>query len=309
MNNLTVSQDGCCPSCTSDNWKLAKVIVASGTSVVDTESDGGGWGAGVGSGGVGVNYQGVNLDTKGTFTTTEAAKFADLEPQMPDCYNKKSSLISNCTNAMIKSQEGIEKVDRLALKLDTIKPHMFGGISDRDFQRLREEYDSCAATLKTIEEYDINKALWDKMRVCGRCGESFVTTADMQQANSRKIKIPKFTFKGEDGRCPSCMSYIWKTTDAFFDIKIRELQSVCSLAKKKLDEAVDYANNSTNGGFFKKLWKEMTTPTPEKAQEAVDKAQSQLANVFQRRKEGIKQFNNFEKVRVCVECEKLYMLE
>jgi hypothetical protein len=50
------------------------------------------------------------------------------------------------------------------------------------------------------------------------------------------------------------------------------------------------------------------TLTPEKAQESLDQAQAQLANIFVKQKTAHAQYPDFIAVRICVECEKLYQL-
>lgn len=320
-----VSIDGRCPSCASDDWKLAKVIVSKGTTMVDTESEGGGWGVGVGAGqghgGVGVNYQGVTLDTKGTLITADAARYA--APQMPEQCNKKSSLFSKIVNSRTSARDAIEKIDEFASNLDAIKPGLFSHVpSDINIEMYRKNYEESISILAPILEisleYEVEKELWEKTRVCCRCGESFVTDNDKHHASTRKIeKILPYTFEGENRRCPSCKSYVWKTANAFFEIRLRELQANCDTAKNMLESAVNIANKPKKTGFFNQLWNKVEKAinmTPEKAQTMVDDAQAQLNNIIQKRNEALQQHPsiqqnpNFNKVRVCVECEKLYKL-
>lgn len=314
MSKYRVSTDGNCPSCSGSDWKLSKVIVASGTTIVDTESNGGGWGVGTGfgqgHGGVGVNYQGVNLDTKGTFTTVGAAVYA--APQIPDGYNNRSSFLNNCAAHISRASNGIIKIDGLASGTEAIKLGFFSLCgSSGFFDGCRKAYDENASLLEPFQIYEVKKALWDRTRVCCRCGVDFVTSDDKHQAIESMTAIPKFTFEGEHRKCPNCKSYVWKTLDAFFDIKIRELQAGLDTAKKRLEDAVKFANTPQKPGFLNQLWNKVEnaiTPTPERAQKEVAQAQSLLADIFQRKKDAIQQYSDFEKVRVCAECEKLYQL-
>lgn len=301
-----VSDDGRCPSCASDDWKLAKVIVSSGTTIIETESEGGGWGVSAGRGGVGVNYQGMNLDTKGTLKTADVDKYA--APQMPDSYNDKLSILHDCQKQISEARSGITKVDAFALNRESIKPGFFDSFKDSNFVEWRSTYDKNVAILETFRRYEISRALWEKMRVCNRCGEGYVTTED-KQASARKITIPEYTFDGVNRKCPYCNSYVWKAANAFFEIKLLELQNKCDVAKTNHSKAVECANKSSSG-FWVKVQKFITIK-PEDAQKEVDFTELQLTEMRQRQKEAIEQYphHDYEKVRVCINCENLYLLD
>lgn len=308
MKEPIESFDGSCPSCSSDDWKLARVIVSSGTTIVESESEGGGWGVGVQQGGgFGLNYQGVNLDTKGTFTTVDAAIYA--APQLPDQYDKKHSLLQSRKDQLSSATNCMQKLHDFASRLDSVTP---GFCSPDFFETRRNAYDNSVKKLESFQEYEVNKALWDKMRVCSRCGESFVTANDRQQANAYKITFPKFSFEGQERQCPNCKTYGWKTADAFFKIKILELESEFEAAKKTLEDAVNFTNKPQKPGFLNQLWSKVEiafTVTPDQAQKRVNTAKVKLGIILKRQEEAIQQYPDLSKVRVCVNCKKLYLLD
>jgi len=301
-----VSNDGRCTSCASDDWKLAKVIVSSGTTIVDTESDGGGFGVSAGRGGLGLNYQGMNLDTKGTLKTADVDKYS--APQMPPNYNEKLSILQDCHKQISEARGGILKADAYASNRLAVKPGFFDFFKDSNFEDWRNAYDKNVAILETFRLYEVNMALWDKTRVCNRCGEAFVAAND-KLASERKIAIPEYTFDGAQRKCPFCNSYVWKTAEAFFDIRIRELQNESDSAHKTLVKAVELANKPS-GGFLVKIQK-FVTIKPEDAQKEVERIESQLADMRKRQQEGIELYPHpdYGKVRVCVRCENLYLLD
>jgi hypothetical protein len=218
MKEPRVSSDGSCPACSGVDWKLSKMMVLAGVTNVDTESSGGGFGigggVGRGHGGVGVNYQGVDLSTTGTHTTATAVEYA--APQAPDQYDRKYYWLEECSNLLKKAAEEVVKIDQFATTIENIKPGLFSSAgSDAGLENCEKRYKTCCDHLTAFQAYERDKALWDRTRICMRCGESFVTTEDRQSSRA-SFDVPEFQFEGKHRRCPYCKAHQWKTAEVFF---------------------------------------------------------------------------------------------
>lgn len=306
MKEPKLSNDGNCPACSGVDWKLAKVLVLAGVTNIDTESDGGGFGVGVGGRGVNVNYQGLDLSTTGTHTTGTAAEYA--APKAPDQYDKKDHWLKECSNVLKQAAGGGVKIDQFAATTEKITPGLFS-ISDTNgyLESCEKYYKECCDHLIAFQAYEREKALWDRTRVCQRCGESFVTNED-RQSSKASFDVPELLFEGKHRRCPKCNSYQWKTAEVFFSIKTRQLEEKLKVDMERLQEALDYASNPSDGGFWKKLGRKLLTLKPEDAKRNVEQTQVKLSATIEARDQTIQHHPDFQNTRVCSACEASYTL-
>ena len=97
MQEPANSIDGNCPNCSSQDWRLAKMLVLGNVTNVDLNSRGGGFGItgglGRGQGGAALNYQKHNLETSGTHTAGLALEYAS--PPQPSDYGSKDELFND----------------------------------------------------------------------------------------------------------------------------------------------------------------------------------------------------------------------
>jgi len=308
MNVAKLSHTGNCPTCAGTDWKLAKMMFLAGHSTVNTTSSGGGFGAsagiGRGQGGVGVNYQAINLNTTGSHATGITLEYAP--PQPPAHYEEKATLLQECSALLTETEEAIKKIKQFAHSADSIKPGIFSASSESRIHGCEARYSKLREKLLLIQSYEKSKSLWDLTRICGRCGESFVTP-EAQSRSKDSFDIPVFHFSGMNQKCPHCNSYQWKTSQAFFKVKIDRLQSEVLKNKKDVETALedDRATIANEGGFLTRLGRKLFSEKPETAILKLAESKKRLSAALAARDEVMKQPAARE-LHVCSACEAIY---
>lgn len=307
MKEPKLSDDGNCPTCSGIDWKLARVLVLDGVTNIDTESNGGGFGIGVGSAGVNVNYQGLDLSTTGTHTSATAQEYAPPIP--PNQYDRKDYWVKECSNVLKQAADKIVKVDQFAVTSERITPGFFSNsITDGDIESCEKKYKECSNHLIEFRAYESEKALWDRTRVCMRCGDSFVTDKDIK-STAASFDVPEFLFEGKGRRCPNCNSYQWKTADAFFSIKIRQLEGELKSGMDIFQWTLDKSKKLNNGGLLSQPILRLLAVKPEDAKKIVEQTQAELTAMNEAREQAIKHHQDLKGIRVCSSCETSYILE
>ena len=256
------------------------MIVLEGMTHIDLASSGGGYGVevglGRGHGGLGVNYQKVNFATSGLHTSDISLTYAPPTP--PDSYDKNQYYRDQCEEILKRAEDKVKELDEFSTSTKGIHP---GGSNagHSNLISLRSTYQRMLNYLVLNQSYDSKKAIWEKTRVCLRCGDCFITNQD-QQSSQVSERLPEFKFTAEERRCPECKDYMWKTAKTFFTIKIRELEDNLKFDLERQKEAVNYANNPNEGGFWKKLGRKLLTLSPEDANKKVAHSQVKLAGIY-----------------------------
>lgn len=297
-----LSNDGNCPACFGGDWKLAKVLVLNGVSHINTESDGGGFGVGFGRGGVSVNYQNLDLSTSGTHTTATALEHA--APEQPDQYPRLAHWLGECSSAIEKAANGIVEVDKFAENHEKLKPGMFGRFNIEVFEK---NYTKASKYLQSFQIYQCQVELWNRTRVCQRCGEGFVTEND-RRLSKTSIKVPDFIFEGIKRRCPTCHSFHWKTPEAYLSIKIRALEEVLKRDKSNLENAFDRANKPIDRDFKNLSDRTLLNSKYEDAKIKVEETQAKLTATIEERDHAISHHPDFKNIRICSDCEAIYTI-
>ncbi len=308
MKEPKVSINDNCPSCNSSDWKLAKMLVLGGITNINYESSGGGFGVSAGRGGVGVNYQGVDLSTTGTQTVAIADEYAP--PMPPNEYINKDSWIKKCSDSLKNSAETILKIDEFAKNIESVKPGFFS-LSNKSSSLSVEvdNYKKSSEKLLEFQKYELDKAIWDRTRVCSRCGDSFITPKDKQLAISN-LKVPEYSFVGIDRRCPHCQSYQWKTFSAYYSIPILKMEKEVQDAKVFLEQALDYASKPKDKGFWAWVASPLLSPlTIDEAKQILEDKKAKLDSAINDREQAQQKYDNFSVLRVCSDCKTHYNLE
>lgn len=282
------------------------MIVLTGITSVNTNSTGGGFGisagAGRGHGGVGINYQGLDFSTTGTHTNASVAVYA--APSPPDGLERKKHWLDECLNSINKATAAVEKIDSFAKDEAALSKGLF---SKENISYEESRHKKASKLLQSFQEYEAHKALWDKMRVCLRCGESFVTSDDRDAATAN-FEIPAFNFPGANRRCQNCQSYHWKTPEAYFHIMISNAEDRLRQDWTRLREAIDYKQNPNDGGFWKRLGNKLLVLSEEQAQENVRKSEAYLEQAIKERDEAMLKYE-FNGTRVCLDCKSFYAVD
>ena len=287
------------------------MMVLAGHSTVNMESSGGGYGlsAGIGRGhgGIGVNYQGIDLETTGSQATGITLEYAPPNP--PEHYGEKTKLIKECSDLLDEAVMTLSNIDKFANLTGSKKPSLFDtNSSGIHIGTCESGYTKRKNKLIPIQSYERAKALWDRTRVCGRCGESFVTPEESSTSND-SFEIPDFDFPGINQKCPHCKSYQWKTAKAFYKIKIDALQSSVRQNENGVKVALESkrAAEANEGGFLKRLGRKFFAANPEDEAAKLDASKIVLAAAILTR-EKVMERPDIEDVRVCSDCELSYTL-
>lgn len=313
MEYTKISTDGHCPSCSGIDWKLAKMIVLDGIANIETESEGGGFGVsaglGRGQGGIGVNYQGFNSSASGTITKATSEVYAP--PCPPDYYDSKEDWITSRDIQLWRAARTMLEIDQFALNATTMERGFFStngdenaiGDSKKQFLIYNEKL---AKWKEKFQKYEKDMAIWNKTRVCTRCGERFILEEQVPDI-SPTINILTFKFEGQNRYCPQCRSYGWKRADIFFCIKIREIEEQLKNNREYLSKSIEVAKNPDAGGFWKRLRNKLILK-PEEAEKRVKESERALDKIIQNRDAMEAKFHKLSAVRTCLKCEKTYQL-
>lgn len=299
-----------CPSCSGTEWKLAKMIVLDGTINVDTESDGGGFGAsaglGRGQGGANLNYQSLNFSTTGTHTRALAEALAP--PPAPPQYAQKDYWLCEMRTHLRQPAQNVVEIDRFALDQDKLKPGIFNTkVSEPRVEHCKKRYLRSRAHLVEILKFEKRFGIWEKTRVCNRCGETYVLNHDIL-AYIPSFDIPEFKFKGQERKCPGCASYCWKRADIFFPIKRNELEKEIMNRESALEEALEFERNPEADGFWSKLGKNLFTLKPEQAKSRLKEVTDELEELNRKMRDLQVARGDLNGIRICLSCESPYQL-
>lgn len=232
----TITENCECPKCfEKSEWKRPKVIVMEGTTIVDTKSAGGGMGAvagvGRGQGGISVVYQGVTLSTVGTHTSSMAVAY--FPPDEPAEYVNREKWTSAAKNAVSRAAEIVESIERMC---EEGKPLGFFSNTDSDIQVAQKRYLEARDIIERLAKYEIELAVWEQSRICGRCGTAYITQSEHASATHRiKIPGPKFDYPGRERRCV-CGSHVWMNAHMHFEKKLEEAYEPQSAICRKIQQ-------------------------------------------------------------------------
>lgn len=306
MREPKKTTDGNCPNCSSSDWTLTKLVVLHGTVAIKTESNGGGFGVGAGvgngHGGVGVNYQSTNLSTSGIHTTAMAAEWGC--PRAPEEYSRKSHWINECVESSKEAAQAIEKFDEFSMNREKMIPSLYQRIN---FSEIAYRYEKAENHLREFQKFERRRFLWDLTRVCSRCGEGFVTEEQLALVPI-PFEIPKFSFAGQGRHCPHCNDYQWKAAEIFFSIKVDQARKELKQHEEALREALAYAANPGDGGFFKRLKSKLFTLNPESAERNVDDARNKVLAIEKEFNSARTEWTDVQSQRICLKCERCYSL-
>jgi hypothetical protein len=299
-----------CPGCSGAEWKLAKMVVLGGTVNVDTESDGGGFGVsaglGRGQGGIGVNYQGLDVSTTGTHTQAAAAAYAPPNP--PDQYEKKDDWLEQVNEDLKLAVKNIVEIDKFGTDPSRLEHGFFQSKgSDYDIRNSEKRFIEARVHLVAILNYEKRHTLWEKTRVCTRCGEAYILKQDAA-AYHPSFKIPEFQFEGQDRKCPSCKSYCWKRADIYFQLLRTDLERQIAERKKSLDEALEYEKNpnANASGFWSKLGKKLFTLKPDQSSKLLAEVSEELEQLDGKSHDLEKAKGALDGFRICLSCRSPY---
>lgn len=162
--NLKVTSDGSCPECQSNDWKSTEMMHLTGLTYVNstTQGDQSGLGIGIGRGRGGLdmtlsNYQESSL---GLQQSELSRRFSP--PIEPSFSASKRQLVDEI-RMNISAEE-----NRLELK-DSDKGWWPKNILDV----YRGKIIDALNKIIILDEYEKQKLIWDKSRVCQRCGIQF----------------------------------------------------------------------------------------------------------------------------------------
>lgn len=304
-----VSTPGC-PSCGGHDWKRAKMIVLEGSTRVDTKSSGDslGVGAGVGRGhgGVGISYQTVDLATTGSVTQDYALEYAPPTP--PPQYDQRDVWRARLEAISVELGAAINRIDEFALDPKDLKPGLFGAGGEPDVQEYKSKYAELRSHLEQILEYERSRALWDKTRVCTRCGERYISSDDAR-AILPSFRIPEFGFNGQGRCCPKCGKYGWKQADVYVGIRQRRLNRQLSESKRSLKEAQEAHGNPPPVSIWKRIGNKLFVASVEDAQSRLDRAERDLRNFTSRAMEMETKWGPLHTLRLCSSCKEAYRPE
>lgn len=297
-----------CPTCSCAEWKFAKFLVLEGSTLVNTESSGGGFGGsagiGQGQGGVGINYQGVDLKTTGTHISALVAQH--LPPEPPPNYNKKQELLDECAKRLKDAAHKIKKVDEFAKNNASLAPGIFGN-ADSGLDYIEVMFDNARIQLEHIAKHERSRILWEQTRVCLRCGEAFVGKGYIEPTEG-SFPIPEFEFEGKERCCTHCEQYYWKPEDTYYNIKLSEANNKLKWAEEWLTEEIKKAEDKNEGSWWRRLMKKYFPPNPERAKLEVETAQKHVAIALQSRIEAMNA-DDFGEKRYCCNCKGFYKLK
>lgn len=282
------------------------MLVLGNVTNVELNSQGGGFGItgglGRGQGGAALNYQKLNLETSGTHMAGLALEYAS--PPQPSDYGSKDELFNECLRCANDAAQAVLSYRSFALNEDSIKPGIFRHV---DFQDIEKRYEKAKNRLESFQKYEKAMSVWEKTCVCMRCGTAFVKQVDGTSSQAT-FDIPSFEFKGKECRCPICKCYEWKAAEIYFSIKQRQAIEAVEKLEKKLREALDYAANPNEGGFFKKLSRKLLVSTPEEARSNLETAKSKFSIAEQNFIRARSEYKDLQDWRVCLGCEVIYKL-
>ncbi|KQQ89157.1 hypothetical protein ASF77_10800 [Massilia sp. Leaf139] len=143
-------------------------------------------------------------ETTGSQETEAAALYA--APRRPDDYDQLVRYRQGCDEAVAAAQGKLAEID--AAWRDPLRalPSFFKvGPEAKDIS-----FERYARKLRPLLQYQVDLARWEATKICMRCATTFVDAA---------FKLPKsppvkFSFAGQERRCPHCASYFWKDPNA-----------------------------------------------------------------------------------------------
>ena len=172
-----------CPNCQSEDWKLASVIYAEGTTTVEASTSGSTLGVGAGTGGLGVGYAMSSSNTLGSHRTLSSQ--AAAPPVLPPHPGPK------ITQSQKNTATGAIQFVAICLGLVLIfKESMLFGVIGlvlvfvywgklkfkarslrlAEYKSYEEEY---AKKTKAYDDAVTDHAKWERTRICQRCGTRF----------------------------------------------------------------------------------------------------------------------------------------
>lgn len=195
----SVSVSMTCPSCGSDDWKLASVVYQQGLSHAVLSSSGNTLGIGAGSGGVGVGYAKSNSTTQGVnqseFSRRAARPEYPQKPSPPRPISKKKQSKEQFEKGSVFAKWLVAilaafllyRLNRwlsaaaallILLFMDAIKdflnkPESYDEYEANWEQSIKNHEESLIAYERAVERYNQELAdylAWDTKRICQRCG-------------------------------------------------------------------------------------------------------------------------------------------
>ena len=151
-----------CPSCKSDDWKLARFVHQSGLSQVNTSTTSVGVGVGGGTQGVGVGAGVGGSSTSGHIQTGISALSAP--PKEPS--NNGGTVYWTIAVLLLIWLGG--KSDVIAWIIIIMSIILWIGMKSE----LRKTYE------KNVADYKVDLAKWEITRICQRCGQFYVPADD-----------------------------------------------------------------------------------------------------------------------------------
>ena len=333
--NPTLTDSHECPKCSEKNeWKHPKVIVMEGTIIVDTGSDGGGFGSeigiGRGQGGISVKYQGITFKTTGTQTSSMAAAY--FPPDEPNDYVKKDYWIKVTKDAVDTAAKIVQEMAVLGKKGES--PSIIFGPSDSKIKNSEKSYHDARRMMELLAKYEVALEVWERSRVCSRCGTAYITQHEYASITHEiKIPSPQFNFSDIDCHC-QCGSYLWINAQAYYqkktaiddkygltvlDQRIQQAEEYLVKAKGRLSKAETEAHGRS---FFYRLKNKFYSLDPVALRQEALAVEAGLAKSKEQRSTLVEQFNkgmtelkvrndsdpDFAWRRFCEKCHRSYVI-
>ncbi|MDP2153855.1 MAG: hypothetical protein Q8J66_09380 [Methylotenera sp.] len=304
MKEPKCSTNGSCPSCDENKWKLAKMILISKLARHDVNFQGEGFEVRLfKESGLKVSYQGQDIETKDKNLSFLVEYFP---PELPLAFKLKEKLIEQCHKNIEDSAKAIVKAENFAKNSVSVKPGLFDGFSvDISLSAYKDNFDKAFSKLVEIQEYELKKAIWDKTKVCLRCGECYIS-ANIKK-NIETFELPKFTFTGMEKYCPSCKSYVWKNAERYYSIPIINLKSQLSTSQNLLKDSIKFYNQPPEKGILTWISRYFFKPeSPDLLEKVVVKAQAILKRAIDEHKSISEKNDNLLNMKICLKCKNLY---
>lgn len=246
-----------------------------------------------------------DFNTSGTHITEIALDYQ--RPIEPDEYHKKDKWLERCQAELATAAKTKKDIDDFAYDRTAVTPGFFTQQMWEANLKPGLLFNSAVEGLGKVYIHECRLAVWERTRVCCRCGESFITPKDRAAAKPG-FDIPTFHFPKQDERCPDCNSYQWKTSNAYFEALLHVEMKVLETQEKQLKQAKDYANNENPPIFDRFLSMVSLISTVDDAEKALA-AQSEKVDSLKRAwQTAVDEFPNYPEARVCTQCEKMYCL-
>lgn len=298
------SINGSCPLCEETQWKLAKMMIISSLARHDKNYQGEGFDVRLFKNtGLNVSYEGQQITTKDTDISFLNGYFP---PELPEKFKSKEDLLAQCVSNIESSANAVIKAEKFAKNSASVKPGLIDGLSvDASLTVFKDNFNKAFNQLLEIQQYELKKAKWEKIRVCVRCGESYIYENDKK--NIETFELPNFTFVGIEKHCPSCKSYVWKNAERYYSIPINKLKSQLSIAQNKLKDSNAFYSEPYKKGFVTWISRYLFKPeSPEILEKEVVKAKSRLAGAIDNHKNIAEKHQNFLHMKICLKCKNLY---